>query len=150
MRICVLFMAGLLAVGSVVSCKSDENAVKKAEEDVFAIHDDVMGKMGDMMKLKKQLNQRVTAIDSTSQTGSAASTLQADEERAQAMRLRKDLTDADSVMMAWMIDYKADTLVKLSNDDAMQYLSAQKEKIEDVKTKVNSSIEQARDFLGKY
>lgn len=149
MRICVLFVAGLLAVSSVVSCKSDETAVKEAEEKVFAIHDDVMGKMGDMMKLKKQLNQRVTTIDSIGQAGSAAGTLRADEERAQAMRLRKNLTDADSLMMAWMSGYNGDTLTKLPTDGAMQYLSAQKDQIDDVKTKVNSSIEQARAFLGK-
>ncbi len=149
MRICVLFMFGLLATGSIISCKSGESAVKEAEENVFAIHDDVMGKMGDIMKLKKQLGQRVAAIDSISQAGSAAGTIQADEERAQAMRLRKNLTDADSVMMAWMSGYNGDTLSKLQTDGAMKYLSDQKDQIDDVKTKVNSSIEQARTFLGK-
>ncbi len=149
MRICVLFLAGLMAAGSIVSCKSDESLIKEAEDDVFAIHDDVMGKMGDMMKLRKQLNQRVAAIDSTSQAGSAASTLQADEERAQAMRLRQNLSDADSVMMAWMSGYSSDTLTKLPTDGAIRYLSDQKDQIDDVKTKVNSSIEQARLFLGK-
>jgi len=149
MRIGVLFVAGLLAVGGVVSCKSDENAVKEAEEKVFAVHDDVMGKMGDIMTLKKQINQRVATIDSTKEAGSAAGALRTDEEREQAMRLRKNLTDADSVMMAWMSGYNGDTLTKLPADKALQYLSAQKDQIDDVKTKVNSSIEQARAFLGK-
>ena len=149
MRTCVLFVGSMLVVGPLVSCQSDEKAVKEAEDKVFAIHDDVMGKMGDMMKLKKQLNQRVATIDSTRQTGSAAGTLQADEERAQAMRLRKNLTDADSVMMGWMSGYNGDTLTKLPTDGAMRYLSDQKDQIDDVKTKVNSSIEQARAFLGK-
>ena len=149
MRICVLFVAGLLAVSSVIGCQSDEKAVKEAEEKVFAVHDIVMGKMGDIMTLKKQLNQRVAAIDSASQAGSAAGTIQADDERAQAMRLRKNLTDADSVMMAWMSGYNGDTLAKLPTDGAMRYLSAQKDQIDDVQTKVNSSIEQARAFLGK-
>lgn len=149
MRIGVLFIAGLLAVGGVAGCKSDENAVKEAEEKVFAVHDDVMGKMGDIMTLKKQINQRVATIDSTKEAGSAAGTLRTDEEREQAMRLRKNLTDADSVMMAWMSGYNGDTLTKLPADKALQYLSAQKDQIDDVKTKVNSSIEQARAFLGK-
>ena len=149
MRTSVLFMVGMLAAGSVVSCKSDESAVKETEEKVFAIHDDVMGKMGDIMKLKKQLSQRVATIDSTSQVGSATGTLQADEIREEAMRLLKNLTDADSVMMAWMSNYNGDTLSKLPTDGAMRYLSDQKDQIDDVKTKVNSSIEQARAFLGK-
>ena len=139
----------LLLVSSILlsSCNSGSDTVKKAENEVFAVHDEVMPKIGDIMKLKKQLNQRITAIDSLKATGSAATALRSDEERAQAMRLRKDLTVADSLMMGWMSNYNGDTLANLSSDEAMKYLADQKDQINDVKTKVNSSIEQARQFL---
>ena len=52
-------------------------------------------------------------------------------------------------MMDWMAQYNGDTLEKLPSDEALRYLNAQKDQITDVKTKVNSSIEQARQFLGK-
>ena len=34
------------------SCQSDEDAVKEAENDVFAIHDEVMPKIDDVMRLR--------------------------------------------------------------------------------------------------
>ena len=131
------------------SCKSDTDSVSQAEKDVFAIHDEIMPKMDDMMKLKKQLKQRVTTLDSLKASGSAAATLRTDEEKEQATRLNRDLTVADSLMMNWMGGYKSDTLTKVSSEEALKYLAAQKDQITDVKTKVNTSIDQARQFLGK-
>lgn len=149
MRIPVFVAAGLVVGGLFSSCQSSEDAVREAENEVFAIHDEVMPKIDDIMKLKKQLNQRVASIDSLKGTESAAATLRSDEEKEQAMRIRRDLTNADSLMMTWMNRYNGDTLAKLSSEDALRYLSEQKDQINDVKVKINSSIEQARTFLGK-
>ncbi|MCX6215096.1 viral A-type inclusion protein [Spirosoma sp.] len=145
-----LAFAGLLiASGQFYACKSAEDTVKEAENEVFAIHDQIMPKIDDIMKLRKQLNQRIASLDSLKDNSSAATTLRTDEEREQASRIRTNLTIADSLMMDWMGRYNGDTLTKLSSDDALRYLNGQKEQITDVKTKVNTSIEQARQFLGK-
>ena len=146
----VFLVAGLLIIStSFWGCKSGEDAIKQAENDVFAIHDEVMPKIDDVMKLRKQLNQRVTSLDSAKATGSAAVTLRTDEEKEQARLLSRNLTNADSLMMDWMSRYNGDTLAKLPPDDALRYLSDQKDRITDVKTKLNTSIDQARQFLGK-
>ena len=140
----------LLLSGFAGACnKSGEEAVKQAENEVFAIHDEVMPKIDDVMKLRKQLNQRISVIDSTKATGSASATLRTDEERDQARRLAQNLTVADSLMMDWMGQYNNDTLAKLKSEDAIRYLDEQKEKINDVKTKLNSSLTDARKFLEK-
>lgn len=131
------------------SCKSDEDTVSQAEKGVFAIHDEIMPKIDDIMKLKKQLKLRITTLDSLKASGSAAATLRVDEEKEQATRLSRDLTVADSLMMDWMGSYNSDTLAKLPSEEALNYLAAQKDQITDVKTKVNTSIEQSRQFLGK-
>ena len=131
------------------SCNSGGDAVKEAENDVFAIHDEVMPQTGNMMKLQKQLKQRMASLDSLKATGSAAATLRVDEDKEQAMRLSRSLKVADSLMMDWMGRYNGDTLAKLSSEEALNYLAAQKDQITDVKTKVNASIEQARQFLDK-
>lgn len=143
--------AVLIAIsGSFWACNSGEEAVKEAENGVFAIHDEIMPKvMGDLVKLKKQLNQRVSSLDSLKASDSAAATVRVDEEKAQAMRLNQDLLVADSLMNEWMAHYNGDTLAKLSSNEALNYLAAQKEQITDVKNKVNTSIEQAKQFLGK-
>ncbi|QMW06551.1 viral A-type inclusion protein [Spirosoma foliorum] len=136
--------------GAFWSCNSGEEAVKKAENEVFAIHDEIMPKvMGDLVKLKKQLNQRGTSLDSLKANGSAAATVRVDEEKAQVTRLNQDLLVADSLMNNWMAQYNGDTLAKLSSDEALNYLAAQKDQITDVKKKVNTSIEQAKQFLEK-
>ncbi|MFD2572757.1 viral A-type inclusion protein [Spirosoma soli] len=132
-----------------LSCKSDENKIKDAENEVFAIHDEVMPKIDDVMKLRKQLRQRITSFDSLKVAGSAAATLRTDEDKEQAVRINQDLALADSLMMDWMSRYNGDTLAKLPSEEALRYLTDQKDKITDVKTKVNTSIQQARQFLGK-
>ncbi len=146
-----LFIIALsVAVGSTFSgCNSDKDAVKETENEVFAIHDEVMPKTGDILKLRKQLKLRIGILDSLKAGSSATMGLRMDEEREQASRLSRDLTVADSLMMNWMEGYNGDTLTKLSAEEAMRYLTAQKEQITDVKTKVNTSIEQARQYLGK-
>jgi hypothetical protein len=141
----VFILGGLL-----MACNSGQEAVKKAENEVFAIHDEIMPKvMGDLVTLKKQLNQRVTSLDSLKAGESAAAALRVNEEKEQARRLIHDLTLADSLMGDWMARYNNDTIEKIPSEEALNYLNAQKDQITDVKTKVNSSIEQARQFLGK-
>lgn len=146
----VFTVTGLLAISSVfMACQSGDEAVKEAENEVFGIHDEVMPKIDDVFRLRKQLNQRIAALDSLKATGSAAAVVRMDEERQQAALLSRNLTVADSLMSNWMGQYKNDTLTELSSDDALRYLSEQKEQITDVKAKVTTSIEQAKEFLGK-
>ncbi|MGF7217595.1 hypothetical protein GGR92_003769 [Spirosoma lacussanchae] len=146
----VVLLTGLLTATLFLgSCQSNEDAVREAENEVFAIHDEVMPKTSDILGLKKQLNQRLTALDSLGEAGSPTATLRADEDREQLMRLRKNLSDADSSMMSWMNQYNGDTLTTLSSEEALRYLAEQKDQINEVKTRVNTSIEQARSFLGK-
>lgn len=146
----VSLITSLVVTGMLLgACQKGDDAVKQAENEVFAIHDEVMPKMGDMLKLRKQLNQRIASLDSAAASGSAAGTLRTDEEKEQARLLSRNLTDADSLMMNWMNQYKGDTLTKLPPDDALRYLSGQKDQITDVKSKFITSIDQARQFLGK-
>jgi hypothetical protein len=146
----VLNVVNLILIGALFgSCTSDEAAVKEAEEDVFAKHDQVMPMYDDVMKLRKQLNKRISVLDSLQETGSAAGTLRTDEEKEQVRLLVRNLGEADSLMMYWMENYKGDTLTKLSSDDALRYLSDQKDKITDVQTKLILSIEAARRYLAK-
>lgn len=150
MKSVVLNLVSLIFLGALCgACTSDEAAVKEAEDEVFAMHDQVMPMYDDVMKLRKQLNKRISVLDSLQETGSAAGTLRADEEKDQVRLLVRNLAEADSLMMYWMSHYNGDTLTKLSQDDALRYLSDQKDDITDVQTKLILSIEQARRFLDK-
>lgn len=145
----VLSIAGLIVIGVLSGGCQSGDEVKEAENEVFAIHDEVMPNIDKVMKLQKQLKQRISSLDSLKATGSTAATLRLNEDKEQATRLSRDLKIADSLMMGWMTGYNGDTLAKLSSEDALKYLAAQKDQINDVKTKVNASIEQTNQFLDK-
>ncbi|MBC8152325.1 MAG: viral A-type inclusion protein [Bacteroidetes bacterium] len=145
-RVFMVIVAGL----GVAGCASgtSKETVEAAEKDVFAVHDEVMPQIGTILKLNKQLRHRADSLDSLKATDASA-TVRIDEEKAQAMRLNRQLNEADSLMMGWMEGYNGDTVQQLKPDAALGYLKAQKTKIDDVKQKINSSIEQAQSYLKK-
>lgn len=143
-------VATLALLVSLLACsQSGKETVKDAEDDLFAVHDEIMPKMDDLMRLRKQLRQRVASYDSLKAAGSVAATIRTDDEKEQAVRIIRDLTVADSLMMGWMGGYNNDTLAKLSPDAALRYLAQQKDLITDVKSKFNNSLDEARQFLDK-
>ncbi|OIN57426.1 hypothetical protein [Arsenicibacter rosenii] len=149
-KLVLSFSVTILASGFLFSCgdSGQQEAIDKTEKEVFAVHDEVMPKIGEIMKLRKELNQLVGKEDSLAAT-SASATLLSDEKKAQASLLSRQLGEADSLMMAWMNGYNADTLKKLESADALRYLEQEKGKVTNVKEKINSSIADARRFLGK-
>ncbi|WP_338876815.1 viral A-type inclusion protein [Spirosoma sp. SC4-14] len=145
----ILQLVGIFSLAFLwVACnQSDEETVRQAENDVFAIHDDIMPLIDDVMKMRKVVKARIASLDSAKATGTA--TLRLDEERDQAQRIVRDLNVADSLMMRWMDQYKNDTIASLSTKDALRYLDQQKEQISDVKTKINNSLSEATTFMAK-
>lgn len=144
------FAVVLLAGSSLLACSSgvSKEAVDKAEKTVFAVHDEVMPKIGDILKLNKQLRHRADSLDSL-KTIDASATVRIDEEKAQTLLLTRQLNEADSLMMGWMEGYNGDTLQQLKPEQALSYLTQQQTKINDVRQKINTSIEQARTYLKK-
>ncbi len=144
------FAASLLSIS--LSCQNNGqgDAVKTTEAEVFKIHDEVMPRISDIMKLRKEISGRIAATDSAATTsGTPSMALRSDEEKEQAMLLNRRLAEADSLMMSWMENYKGDTLTVLKPEQAIQYLDAEKEKITNVQQKINSSIADAKKFLGQ-
>lgn len=149
---CVVLSVSLLAtVGLLQACTdSGASSITEAEDEVFAVHNEVMPRIGHLMKLRKQLKLHVHALDSLQQTGqSATASIQNEEKREEALRLIKNLTTADSLMVHWMAHYNGDTLDRLPAEQALHYLEQEKETIDDVKSKINTSIHQAEAFFSK-
>ncbi len=130
---------------------SDSQRVEQAEKDVFALHDTVMTHMGDLLKAKKQLRQRIAQLDSLTAGSpdrvSPTERVRADEQKAEAQRLYTRVDEADMGMMSWMENYKSDTLKTLPPAEALRYLASEKTKINDVNVKINTSLRQSRTFL---
>lgn len=140
-------VAASLVMWACTSGTSTE-AVDKAEKQVFAVHDEVMPKIGTLLKLNKQLRQRSDSLTSLAATDASAK-VRIEEEQAQIRQLTRQLNESDSLMMGWMEGYHSDTLQKLKPEQALDYLKQQQTKINNVKQKFNNSIEQAQAYLKK-
>ncbi|MEZ0610605.1 viral A-type inclusion protein [Fibrella sp. WM1] len=140
----------MLACGPSTSDKNEGNeqtaSVEQLEKDVFAVHDDVMPRISDIMKLKKELNGKLASLDSLQQA-SPSEAVRIDEQKEQGRLIVRRLTEADSLMRDWMHHYNSDTLKALPEADAVRYLNSQKEIINDVKKKINQSVGDAQAYL---
>ena len=106
-------------------------------EEVMAIHDEVMPKMGKLGKLVGQLKPM-------------ADSLGAESPQAMAMR---DLQIANKSMMDWMQDFgnrfDSEEIMegKALTAEKQKWLNEEEEKVKNVKEQINSSIEKAEALL---
>lgn len=135
----------MLAIFTLTACNQGGERVKETEDEVMAIHDEVMPKMQDIMNLKKKLSAKLLELDSLQQEGVSSNTLA--EQRVKALDLSRDLTMADSLMMDWMYQYRGDSAKALPAGDALGYFRLEKDKILGVQKRTNQSVEAAREFL---
>ena len=111
-----------------VSCGNKaENTVIKLNDEVMAIHDEVMPKMTEIHTLRKKLRLLENAqVDST------------------IIFAITNLSEADDAMMEWMSAYKKP---KDNSKTALAYLSNEKMLITEVKVKMLESIQDAHKIL---
>ncbi|RRQ50858.1 hypothetical protein DZC72_07125 [Maribacter algicola] len=122
-----------------ISCKEEKKETLPSQmEQVMAIHDEVMPKMGKLGKLVGQLKPM-------------ADSLGTDSPQAKAMR---DLQDANKSMMDWMQGFgdrfEPEEIMdgKELSEEKKQWLKEEEEKVKEVKEKINSSIANAEALLG--
>ncbi|MFN8347903.1 MAG: hypothetical protein U0X91_23060 [Spirosomataceae bacterium] len=137
-------VAVLLAVLS--SCGQDKASLDKAEKEVFAIHDEVMPNMGQLMEYKGEISKEIAVMDSLLKT-KAADSLQ--KRKEEGLAINRLLQDADEGMMNWMHAYNGDSLKALSGDEALKAMNAEKEKISAIQDKMQKGLAQAKAFLKK-
>ncbi len=108
-------------------------------EEVMAIHDEVMPKMGTLGKLVGELKPRV---DST-ETGLAY------------QKAMTDLQDAHKAMMDWMRDFgnrfNSEEILegKALSAEKQQWLDEEEEEVKALKEQINGSIARAEALLNK-
>ncbi|MEM1339715.1 MAG: hypothetical protein AAF634_10995 [Bacteroidota bacterium] len=140
MRKIVFLVFTFLLTISFTSCKTEKKEEGPTQmEQVMAIHDEVMPKMGKLGKLVAELKQKV---DST-------------EEGLRYDAAMKDLQAAHQSMMDWMkgfgdrfdsseiLDGKALTAQK------QKWLDEEEEKVKALQQQINSSLEKAEELLAK-
>ncbi len=111
--------------------------VKVMEKSVMKVHDDAMARMDLIYRLKKQVKQLTDSLLQDSTTHS--------EKLAVAKKNIELLEVADESMMSWMRTYRKPK--DKSETEAMEYLEAEKVKIEAVSKLMNDNIAAAETFL---
>lgn len=125
---------------SITSCKESKKVEETSRmEQVMAIHDEVMPKLGTLGKLVGQLKPM-------------ADSLGAESIEAKAM---KDLQEANKSMMDWMqgfgnrFDSEEIMNGKELSEEKKKWLKEEEEKVKMVKENIVSSIERAEEILKK-
>ncbi len=129
----------ILACGiTFFSCKEEKKEVSITQmQEVMAIHDEVMPKMGEIGRLVGQLKPMADSLGMDSPEGKA---------------MRK-LQDANKAMMDWMQGigqrFDADELMKgkALTEEKQLWLNEEEEKVKTVKEQINSSIANAEALL---
>ncbi len=140
----VIFASFLAFAWLFNACQNSNNPDHQAEEqlheEVMAIHDEVMPKMGEINKLSRELKE--VAESSSSYDESVKSI---------ASQAVQQLEQADEGMMSWMEAYQSPSKKRGEMDHAaiMQYLEAEKQKIGTVKAQMLESIQVGNAVLGE-
>ncbi len=111
---------------------------------VMASHDSIMPGMSEIVQLSRLVSRRIKKTDSLMMKGTNDALL---PERKSAEAILRQLADADDAMMTWMHEYKPDSLARLSDSEAKEYISDLTTGIDEVKKKIERSIQDAEAFL---
>lgn len=126
----------------IVSCKQEakkDDAAPSKMEQVMAIHDEVMPKMGTLGKLVGELKSKVDTTEVGQQYETAM----------------KDLQVAHESMMEWMRNFgsrfDSDEIMngKELSEEKQQWLNEEEEKVKAVRNQINTSIENAEALLAQ-
>ncbi|MFT5640504.1 MAG: hypothetical protein ACI9A7_000601 [Cyclobacteriaceae bacterium] len=123
------FLYSLLITLFVFSCgttsDNSKDDLKTLKEEVMIVHDEVMPKMGALMKAKKQLLLKIE-----SETDSI--------KRIKYLEVSEQIESANASMMDWMHNYEPNFE---GNDEALkEYLNGKKVSIEKVKTDMLAAL----------
>jgi hypothetical protein len=135
-----LIIPFLLMLITLTGCKNEKTKIADSPtkmQQVMAIHDEVMPKMGTIGKLVEELNSK---IDTT-------------EQGQKYQKALSDLQDAHSAMMDWMkgfgnrFDSEEILKGKPLSDQKKEWLKEEEEKVKVMRDKVYESIANAEKLL---
>ncbi|AWW33086.1 hypothetical protein DN752_06610 [Echinicola strongylocentroti] len=128
----------VLVTGLLVSCDNHQKEVKQLKDEVIGIHDEVMPLMG---KLKEEQSRLMTSSGKMLLDDSVANGAIAEEMNEVA----KGLEDAYEGMFVWMRQYKVD-FEGMTNEQVIEYLQEQKEKVTKVNDDITTALEEAKSY----
>ena len=107
--------------------------VADLEKKILAVHDSVMPRMSDLMRLQKEVSAKLANADGS--------------EKEKGLQISQQLKQADETMMDWMHQYKGDTLKELDQQQALDYLKIQEKKVNAMSSLMRKSLTDAEKYL---
>ena len=127
------FMSFLLIMLILGSCNQAEQKLNQELNDqVMQLHDQLMGKTEDVLKLKRRLDSLSTGKDSVNVNKIIAS-----------------LNKSDESMMDWMHHFSIDSLEKMDVTNKISYLKNQLEALKNLEKSTDSSVHAAKTYTIK-
>lgn len=113
---------------------SQKEELQQLKDEVIAIHDEVMPKMGELRRTRKDLLLQADSLMETDTDRAAMLTTVADE-----------IADANESMMEWMRAFEPE--FEGTDEEIRQYLEDQKIAIQEVKENMNGALAKGKDVL---
>jgi hypothetical protein len=135
----ILLMMPLLLLMSCQSGPSEAEQRQALEDKVMAVHDEAMADMNDIYHLRHNLRQLRDSLEAQTTDTTVIHTI--------GQQLSA-LNNADDAMMGWMHQYQAPE--KQEPAAAMVYLNGQLQKINKVKTQMDSTLTAASSMYNTY
>jgi len=140
MKLLKLALAFAFILFTTFSCKNKTEAQAEAQsqmQEVLAIHDEVMPKMGTIGNLISRIDEKIKETDSTEALLNAS----------------QDLKYSHKAMMDWMKTFgerfDSDEILKgkALSDEKQMHLDEEEIKVKALRDKINSSIKNAQELL---
>lgn len=142
-----LFIVGLLVLAACAKSgehqhtnndsPTDDSPNQALYDQVMDVHDEVMPKMDDIMKLKRELQDKI-----------ANSPDMVLERKEQLENVIANLDSASNAMMSWMHEFNP-LPDSVDQEKAREYLESEMERIRKVKTLTLESLEKAKEEATK-
>lgn len=120
-----------------IDSDTDDSPNQALYDQVMEVHDEVMPKMDDMMKLKRELKEKI-----------ANSPDMVVERKEHLEKVIANLDSASNAMMSWMHEFNP-LPDSVDQEKAREYLESEMEQIRKVKTLTLESIEKAKEEATK-
>ncbi len=129
----------LLTLIWLMSCDEKKKEAKDVLYDqVMEVHDEIMPKMGDIMKYKKQLKIKMEGLAADPEMNA--------EKIEKVKQAITELDNSHEDMMAWMREFNPD-FEGMVTEEVMQYLNEQKVKIEQVGKETYAALNSAEELI---
>ncbi len=133
----LLFLTAILLLSA---CNTEQSTQEQRWEDMMAVHDEVMPKMGEINRISRAIRAQMDTVP-------PIDTLL----KLQQLDLLIRLGKAEESMMVWMNELEVldDLRATKSHQEILRYIDSEKKRIDAVRDSMTASIQAGEAALGK-